>query len=192
MPKVYTTTTTTMIRRRAVLTASLWCRYPPRGGALPHVRPDRTSSERPLPNHHPHRQRLLGPGVPGRRRAPAPAGRGRILHPSLNNDEGFLRRFVTEARASATLNHAHILAVYDWGDDGPTWSASSATAGACATSSTRITCSPCPRPWLALGRRALDHAHRRGAGPSGHQAGQHALRRGRRAPRRLRPGAGAG
>ena len=42
----------------------------------PHERPDRSRAQRPLPAHRPHRHRRVGPGVPGRRRAAAPPGRG--------------------------------------------------------------------------------------------------------------------
>ena len=41
----------------------------------------------------------------------------KILHESLADDEGFLRRFQAEAHAAAALNHPHVMAVYDWGRD---------------------------------------------------------------------------
>jgi beta-lactam-binding protein with PASTA domain/tRNA A-37 threonylcarbamoyl transferase component Bud32 len=76
--------------------------------------------------------RVLG----GRYRLIAPIGRGasaqvyladdttlrrrvavKILHQGLATDETFLRRFRAEAQAAAAMNHPHILAVYDWGED---------------------------------------------------------------------------
>ena len=41
----------------------------------------------------------------------------KVLHPALAADGAFLRRFRSEAQAAAALAHAHILAVYDWGED---------------------------------------------------------------------------
>jgi serine/threonine-protein kinase len=41
----------------------------------------------------------------------------KLLHQGLAEDEAFLRRFRAEAQAAAALNHPHVLAVYDWGDD---------------------------------------------------------------------------
>lgn len=45
----------------------------------------------------------------------------KVLHPALVRDEAFLRRFRAEARSVASLNHPHVLRVFDWGedDDGP-------------------------------------------------------------------------
>ena len=41
----------------------------------------------------------------------------KVLHAGLADDHGFLRRFRAEARVAASLHHANIMAVYDWGDD---------------------------------------------------------------------------
>ena len=45
----------------------------------------------------------------------------KLLHDHLARDPAFLDRFRREARASASLNHANVVAVHDWGetDDGP-------------------------------------------------------------------------
>ena len=79
-----------------------------------------------------HLGRLIG----GRYRLLAPIGTGasahvfladdvrlgrrvavKILHPALAGDEAFLRRFRAEARAAAGLNHPHVMAVFDWGEE---------------------------------------------------------------------------
>ncbi|HUA96231.1 MAG TPA: protein kinase, partial [Acidimicrobiales bacterium] len=41
----------------------------------------------------------------------------KVLQPALAKDPGFLRRFEAEARSVASLNHPHILRVFDWGED---------------------------------------------------------------------------
>ncbi|MGH9109930.1 MAG: protein kinase domain-containing protein [Acidimicrobiales bacterium] len=41
----------------------------------------------------------------------------KVLQPALARDESFLRRFRAEARSVAALNHPHVLAVFDWGED---------------------------------------------------------------------------
>lgn len=46
----------------------------------------------------------------------------KILHPALASDQAFLRRFLVEAQSAASLNHPHVLRVFDWGEspgDGP-------------------------------------------------------------------------
>jgi eukaryotic-like serine/threonine-protein kinase len=41
----------------------------------------------------------------------------KVLQPGLANDEAFLKRFGAEARSVASLNHPHVLRVFDWGED---------------------------------------------------------------------------
>jgi beta-lactam-binding protein with PASTA domain/tRNA A-37 threonylcarbamoyl transferase component Bud32 len=41
----------------------------------------------------------------------------KVLHPALAEDQSFLRRFRAEARSIASLRHASICRVYDWGED---------------------------------------------------------------------------
>ncbi|HXW32179.1 MAG TPA: PASTA domain-containing protein [Acidimicrobiales bacterium] len=41
----------------------------------------------------------------------------KVLHPALAADTAFLRRFLAEAQSAASLTHANVLRVYDWGED---------------------------------------------------------------------------
>jgi serine/threonine-protein kinase len=41
----------------------------------------------------------------------------KVLQPGLASDESFLKRFGAEARSVASLNHPHVLRVFDWGED---------------------------------------------------------------------------
>ena len=41
----------------------------------------------------------------------------KVLQPGFATDEAFLKRFRAEARSVASLNHPHVLRVFDWGDD---------------------------------------------------------------------------
>ncbi len=78
----------------------------------------------------------LGRVLAGRYRLVAPIGTGasahvyaaddtilsrrvavKVLHPALAGDQGFLRRFRAEAQAAASLNHPHVMRVFDWGED---------------------------------------------------------------------------
>src|SRR4051812_39214198 len=39
----------------------------------------------------------------------------KILPPMLANQEGYIERFIREAKTSAALEHAHIVPIYDYG-----------------------------------------------------------------------------
>ena len=41
----------------------------------------------------------------------------KVLHAALADDAAFLRRFRAEAQLAASLRHANIVTVYDWGED---------------------------------------------------------------------------
>jgi serine/threonine-protein kinase len=41
----------------------------------------------------------------------------KVLQPALARDASFLKRFEAEARSVASLNHPHVLRVFDWGED---------------------------------------------------------------------------
>jgi serine/threonine-protein kinase len=90
----------------------------------------------------------------------------KVLHAALAEDDAFLRRFRAEAQAAAALNHPHIVAVYDWGDDdGAPYIVTEYLGGGSVRElldrGVRLT----PSQALMVGleaTRALDYAHRRG------------------------------
>ncbi|MHB8456608.1 MAG: protein kinase domain-containing protein [Acidimicrobiales bacterium] len=41
----------------------------------------------------------------------------KVLHPTLAADASFLLRFRTEARLAASLDHPHVMRVFDWGEE---------------------------------------------------------------------------
>ncbi|MBA2326107.1 MAG: serine/threonine protein kinase [Actinobacteria bacterium] len=89
----------------------------------------------------------------------------KVLHPALADDAGFLRRFRTEAQLAASLHHPHVMAVYDWGEDGVPFMVLELLAGGSLRSmldrGVRLT----PSQGAHIGRQvtsALDYAHSRG------------------------------
>lgn len=90
----------------------------------------------------------------------------KVLHPALAEDESFLRRFRAEAQAVAGLRHAHVMQVFDWGQDldGPFLVLEHLSGGSLRDlldTGHRLSVSQA----LAVGLEAaqgLDYAHRRG------------------------------
>lgn len=89
----------------------------------------------------------------------------KVLHPSLADDEAFLRRFQAEAHAAAALNHPHVMAVYDWGHDDVPYLVTEYLGGGSLRSlldtGQRLTVSQALLVGLEA-TRGLDYAHRRG------------------------------
>lgn len=89
----------------------------------------------------------------------------KVLHEASARDAEFLRRFRTEAQAAASLNHANVLGVYDWGLDEVPYLVSEYLAGGSLRSllDTVGVLSPGQGLLVALETaRGLDHAHTRG------------------------------
>jgi len=128
---------------------------------------------------------LVGRVLSGRYRLVAPIGAGasaqvlladdtrlkrrvavKLLHAALAEDEGFLRRFRSEAQSAAALNHPHIVAVYDWGEDeGTPYLVTEFLGGGSLRGVLDLGRRLTPSQALMVGletARALDHAHRRG------------------------------
>ena len=90
----------------------------------------------------------------------------KVLHDALASDEGFLRRFRVEARAVASLHHANIMTVFDWGEeaDGPFLVLEYLGGGSLRDLLDRgRRLSPSQAVLVGLeAARGLDYAHRRG------------------------------
>ena len=89
----------------------------------------------------------------------------KVLHDGLAQDQAFLRRFRAEAQAAASLNHPHVLGVYDWGNDEVPYLVSEYLGGgslrSLLDSGARLT----PSQALLVGLEAakgLDYAHSEG------------------------------
>jgi beta-lactam-binding protein with PASTA domain len=89
----------------------------------------------------------------------------KVLHEQLATDPAFLKRFQAEAQIAAALNHPHIVAVHDWGDDdGPylvTEYLSGGSLRGILDQGVRLSRSQSLLVGLETSR-ALEHAHRRG------------------------------
>jgi eukaryotic-like serine/threonine-protein kinase len=89
----------------------------------------------------------------------------KVLHPALADDDTFLRRFRSEAQMAAGLNHPHVLAVHDWGQDGNTpYLVTEFLAGGSLRSMLDHAGTLSPAQVLLVGleaARGLDFAHRR-------------------------------
>jgi len=89
----------------------------------------------------------------------------KVLHPSLADDDAFIRRFQAEAHAAAALNHPHVMAVYDWGRDELPYLVTEYLGGGSLRSlldtGRRLTLSQALLVGLEA-TRGLDYAHRRG------------------------------
>ncbi len=90
----------------------------------------------------------------------------KVLHEALAADAGFLRRFQTEARVAASLHHANIVTVHDWGtDDGLPYMVLELLEGGSLRTMLDAGARLSVTQAAHVGRdvaRALDYAHRRG------------------------------
>lgn len=89
----------------------------------------------------------------------------KLLHEALSQDQAFLDRFAREARMAAQLQHAHIVAVHDWGYDGEPFIVNEFCSGGSLRSMLDRGRMLTPSQALLVGleaARALEHAHRRG------------------------------
>ncbi|HUP72557.1 MAG TPA: protein kinase [Acidimicrobiales bacterium] len=89
----------------------------------------------------------------------------KVLHAALAADEVFLRRFRAEAQSVAALNHPHVMAVYDWGNDDVPYLVSEFLAGGSMRmmldAGHRFTSSQALLVGLEAAR-GLEYAHKRG------------------------------
>jgi serine/threonine-protein kinase len=89
----------------------------------------------------------------------------KVLHTALAEDDLFLRRFRAEAQAVAALNHPHVMAVYDWGNDDVPYLVSEFLGGGSLRrmldAGHRLTASQALLVGLEAAR-GLEYAHKRG------------------------------
>jgi serine/threonine-protein kinase len=89
----------------------------------------------------------------------------KILHDGLARDEEFLRRFRAEAQAAASLNHPHVLGVFDWGHDDVPYLVTEFLAGGSLRSMLDAGHQLTPSQALLVGleaARGLEYAHGQG------------------------------
>ena len=89
----------------------------------------------------------------------------KVLHEALAQDAEFLRRFRAEAQAAAALNHPHIMAVYDWGEEDVPFIVTEYLGGGSLRALLDTGATLTPSQALLVGieaARALDYADRRG------------------------------
>ncbi len=89
----------------------------------------------------------------------------KVLHDALAQDDAFLRRFRAEAQSAASLNHPHVLGVYDWGYDEVPFLVSEYLAGGSLRSMLDAGHSLTSSQALLVGMeaaRGLDYAHGEG------------------------------
>jgi serine/threonine-protein kinase len=89
----------------------------------------------------------------------------KVLHEVYAGDDGFIRRFHSEAQAAAALNHPHVLSVYDWGEEDVPFLVTEFLGGgslrAMLDRGRRLSLSQATLLGLEAAR-GLDHAHRQG------------------------------
>jgi len=89
----------------------------------------------------------------------------KVLHEQLAGDPAFLKRFQSEAQVAAQLNHPHIVAVHDWGDDNGPYLVTEYLSGGSLRGILDRGLRLSRSQTLLVGletSRALEHAHRRG------------------------------
>ena len=89
----------------------------------------------------------------------------KVLHSALAEDEAFLRRFRAEAQAAAALNHPHVMAVYDWGEEDVPFLVTEYLGGGSLRGMLDQGRLLSPAQALVVGleaSRGLDYAHRQG------------------------------
>lgn len=130
---------------------------------------DPSSTDRPLGGRYQLRS-LIGTGASAEvyRAEDISLGRSvavKILHAGLAADGPFRRRFESEARHAASLNHPNLLAIYDWAEDDRVYLVTELLEGGSLRQLLDHGHRLSPSQALLLGlqaARGLDHAHAEG------------------------------